>query len=390
MASYDLVVVGGGVQGLWLGREARAAGLSVAIVEAAQVGAGASGGLLGALMAHMPLPWGAKKRFQFNALVQLESRAAELEAETGIDTGYMRSGRIMAIRSKRFRDTAIERAAESLERWRHENGAYRLEVAASDTFSDWLRPEEAPYGILVDTLAARIEPRRYVAALKAAFISDGGDLFEGWPCRAVDPARNVVVGADGTEIAASRIVLSAGYQTFDLARAVSGLDLGGGVKGQAVLLAARLPVRRPIIYDDGLYVVAHSRETCAIGSTTEMDWNDATSTDDVIEPRIAAARRLSPALADAGVIGRWAGVRPKAWARDPIIGPLDETGSVWIASGGFKITFGIAHAVARACIAWMISGQVGPTVPASFMTDAHVAAAEERVRKAAEREPGMS
>ena len=380
VASYDLVVVGGGVQGLWLGREARAAGLSVAIVEAEEVGAGASGGVLGALMAHMPLPWGAKKQFQFDALVQLESRAAELTAQTGIDTGYMRSGRIMAIRSQRFRDTAIERAAESLERWRHKKGAYRLEVAASDTFADWLHPEEAPYGILVDTLAARIEPRRYLAALKAAFISGGGVLLEGWPCRAIDPVRNAVVGADGARIAGSRIVLAAGYQTFDLAREVLGLDLGGGVKGQAVVLAARLPVRRPIIYDDGLYVVAHSREACAIGSTTEMDWRDATSTDAAIEPRIAAARRLSPVLAEARVIGRWAGVRPKAWARDPIIGPVDETGRVWIASGGFKITFGIAHALARAAIEWMVGGEAGPAVPASFTFEAHAAAARRRVR----------
>lgn len=378
LAHYDLVVVGGGVQGLWLGRVGRAAGLSVAIVEAGEVGAGASGGLLGALMAHMPLPWGAKKQFQFDALGELADRAEEIKALTGIDTGYMRCGRIMAIRSKRFRESAIERAAESVERWRHRRGTYRLEVAPSDTFADWLRPEEAPYGILVDSLAARIEPRNYIAALKAAFIGDGGALFEGWRLRSIDQARTVVISSEGAEIAADRIIVAAGYLSFDIVRALTGLDLGGGVKGQGVLLEARLPTRRPIIYDDGLYVVAHTRETCAIGSTTEKEWSDPSAVDEKIEPRIAAARRLSPALRDARVIGQWAGIRPKAWERDPILGSLDEAGRIWIASGGFKITFGIAHAVAEACIEWIETGHAPERVPASFQVEAHVAAARDR------------
>ena len=80
MPSYDLVVVGAGVQGLWIGRKARAAGLSVAIVEAETSSAGASGGLLAALMPHMPLPWGDKKRFQFDALVELSRQNAEQAA----------------------------------------------------------------------------------------------------------------------------------------------------------------------------------------------------------------------------------------------------------------------------------------------------------------------
>jgi glycine oxidase len=383
LASYDLVVVGGGVQGLWLGRAARAGGHSVAILEAAQVGGGASGGVLGALMAHMPVPWGAKKQFQFDALAEMQRVTDDLTAQTGIDTGYMRSGRIMAIRSKRFRETAIERAVASLDAWRHERGTFRLEVAPSDTFADWLHPHEAPYGILVDTLAARIEPRQYVAALKTAFGEEGGALFEGWPAHSIDPARNVVIGADGAEIAGERIVVSAGFRSFDLARSLTGFDLGGGVKGQAVVVAAALPVRRPVIYDDGLYVVAHTREICAIGSTTEMDFRDPTATDALIAPRIEAARRLSPALREARVIGRWAGVRPKAWAPDPIIGPLEETGRVWIASGGFKITFGIAHALARAALDWMATGTAGGGLPASFRVEAHAAAARERLAKAA-------
>lgn len=375
MASYDLVVVGAGVQGLWIGRKARASGLSVAIVEAGTSGGGASGGLLGALMPHMPLPWSEKKQFQFDALVELEALVEDLEAATGTKTGYRRSGRIMAIRSKRFHNTAVERAAATAEYWRHEAGSFRLEIAPPDTFSNWLAPEEASHGILVDTLAARIEPAPYLAALKAAFIAEGGALREGWRFSSFDSGRRIAVAADGSKIAGARVVLASGYQTFDIIRGLAGLDLGGGIKGQAALLAASLPARRPIIYDNGLYAVAHTRETCAVGSTTEADWIDAASTDDAIEVRVAAARRLSPALRQARVLKRWAGVRPKAWSRDPIIGPVDASGWIWVASGGFKITFGIAHAIAQACIDWILTEKPGSQLPASFRSEIHLAEA---------------
>jgi glycine oxidase len=386
--SYDLVVVGAGVQGLWIGRKARAAGLSVAIVEAETSGAGASGGLLGALMPHMPLPWGDKKRYQFDALVELEALVEELEAATGAKTGYLRSGRIMAIRSRRFRETAIERAAATVEYWRHETGRFRLEVAPPDTFADWLDPQEASHGILVDTLAARIEPAPYIAALKAAFITEGGVLHEGWRFARFDPVRHVASAADGSEIAGARLVLAVGYMTFDIIKGLTGLNLGGGVKGQAALLAASLPSRRPIIYDNGLYVVAHTRQTCAVGSTTETDWTDATSTTEAIDARIAAARRLSLALREARVIRKWAGVRPKAWARDPILGPVDASGRIWVASGGFKITFGIAHAIARDCIDWILAGHPSSRLPASFQAEAHLAQARAKTGPAGNAEGG--
>jgi len=52
LTAYDLLIVGGGVQGLWIARSAILAGMSVALVEANVCGTGASGGLLGALMPH--------------------------------------------------------------------------------------------------------------------------------------------------------------------------------------------------------------------------------------------------------------------------------------------------------------------------------------------------
>ena len=58
------------------------------------------------------------------------------------------------------------------------------------------------------------------------------------------------------------------------------------------------------------------------------------------------AKRICPPLREAETIERWAGVRPKAGKPDPMLGPLPERQNIIVATGGFKITFAIAHIMA--------------------------------------------
>ncbi|MFC6655714.1 FAD-dependent oxidoreductase [Roseibium salinum] len=57
---FDLAVAGAGIFGLSVAHAAIKAGLRVAVLEKDRVGAGSSGGLLGALMPHMPARWNPK------------------------------------------------------------------------------------------------------------------------------------------------------------------------------------------------------------------------------------------------------------------------------------------------------------------------------------------
>jgi glycine oxidase len=80
----ELLIVGGGIMGLWAAVHAERLGIDTVLVEAGRLGEGASGGLLGALMPHMPDRWSDKKQFQFDALVALEREIETLEAATGL------------------------------------------------------------------------------------------------------------------------------------------------------------------------------------------------------------------------------------------------------------------------------------------------------------------
>lgn len=77
----EVLIVGGGVMGLWAAVMAARAGLTTRLLERRLIGSGASGGLLGALMPHMPDRWNDKKQFQFDALVSLEGEIAALETD---------------------------------------------------------------------------------------------------------------------------------------------------------------------------------------------------------------------------------------------------------------------------------------------------------------------
>jgi len=336
--------------------------------------------MLGALMPHLPVGWGEKKQFQFEALVELKALTDELRDETGIDTGYARCGRAMPIRTEGFLAQFPARHKASRARWQSATSNFELSLLEVTALEGWLNPQVAEFGVFWDPLAARIEPEGYIAALKAS-IDTRCDIFEGWAFHSFDTARGLVtckVGAGIETLAARHVVLAAGHQTFELVRRVYGLALGRGVKGQAALLAAQLPDNRPILYDDGMYIVAHSSTACAVGSTTESDWEDAASTDERIEQRVDQARRLCLPLKDAPVIATWAGVRPKCNARDLIVGRLFPDQPMFIAAGGFKITFGIAHKVAARLVEAIVSEGAPQGLPETFAPELHVAAAQAR------------
>jgi glycine oxidase len=146
-----------------------------------------------------------------------------------------------------------------------------------------------------------------------------------------------------------------------------GRPVGGGVKGQAALLAHDAPAL-PQLFIDGLHIVPHSDGTVAIGSTSERLWSDPAGTDDQLEALIRRARAACPALAQAPVLDRWAGLRPRSATRAPMLGPWPGKDVQFIANGGFKIGFGVAPKVAEVMADLVLDGV--DRVPVAFRVEA--------------------
>jgi len=121
--------------------------------------------------------------------------------------------------------------------------------------------------------------------------------------------------------------------------------------------------------------VAHEGGYAAIGSTSENRFDDPTSTDGQLDALIGAAREIVPALHDASVVERWAGLRPKAVDRDPMIGRHPEHSRLIALTGGFKVSFGMAHRLAEAAICIAGDRDCGFALPESFDISSHIAVA---------------
>ncbi len=370
--SCDILVAGGGIVGLWVARLAEKAGLHVVLLEKDRIGCGASGGFLGALMPHMPERWNPKKQFQFQALATLPDRVAAIEAETGRSCGYRRCGRLLPLARPHHAALAGERRAAAEAHWDHPPHGFAWEMRQRAYAEGWPSADAMPHGLVLETLAARINPRLYVAALKASL---GGAVMalDGEALDRFDDAAGRAITSHGRTIAAGRTVLAAGHASFPFLGRL--LDrppeaFGMPVKGQAALLDAKIDPDLPLVFQDGIYVVPHEGGLAAVGSTSETDFDDPFSTDGQLDTVIARARALCPPLAGAPVLERWASLRPKAVRRDPMVGFVPGHSNLLVATGGFKISFGIAHDMARCVLEQAEHGDCA--MPESFRVEHHL------------------
>lgn len=343
MARPDVTVMGAGIFGLSVAWACVQTGARVRVIDPAGPGAGCSGGLVGALSPHVPEAWNDLKVFQFESLVMAPGFWAGVEAVSGISPGYARLGRLQPIADNKALALARARAETAREHW---GDAARWEVV--ETPSEGWAPVSPTGWLIRDTLSARINPRRACASLAAALQARGAELVsEG-------TAEGKVIHATGV----------AGLQ--ELTQAL-GRTVGGGVKGQAALLNFAAP-DSPQIYADGLLVVPHADGTTGIGSTSERNYDDPFATDDKLEEVIERAMHVVPVLHGARVVARWAGLRPRARSRAPMLGEHPLHPGQYIANGGFKIGIGMAPKVGQVMADLVLDGI--DTIPDRLRPDA--------------------
>lgn len=377
----DILIVGGGIMGLWGAVKAADAGLSVTLVDRGRIGGGASGGLMGAMFPWMPDKWDAKKQFQYEALTTLPAELARLEAATGLSAGYRRTGRIIPLPKPHLRTIALRHQADALQNWHQGEHAFFWHVSDAPAVAGLIEDDFGAGGYVHDTFAGRAEPRAVCRLLNAWLaLQPNVELLEQVALIGLDAGKGraeMIVTAEGdTRLADAKgnnqttfchAVIAAGAESFPILETLLPplpASLGQGVKGQAALLDAGLDPALPVVFLDGLYIVPHESGHAAVGSTSENTYADPGATDEQLDAVLARARTLMPALRAAPVLERWAGIRPKAIGRDPLVGPLPGHPNVIALTGGFKISFGMAHKLAEAALDHALGRE--PGLPENF------------------------
>ncbi|MDU8943979.1 NAD(P)/FAD-dependent oxidoreductase [Ovoidimarina sediminis] len=344
MATPDITVRGAGIFGLSVAWACQSRGAHVQVIDPGGPGAGASGGIVGALAPHVPERWNPKKAFQLESLLTAEGFWAEVKVVSGLSPGYARTGRLQPLKDAAALDLARQRASSAAEIW----GPHATwSVIEADPDAAW-GPRTETGHLVHDTLTARIHPRRACESLAAAIAARGGEVLRD------GEEAGTVIHATGT----------AGLKTLSESL---GKPLGDGVKGQALLLRHAAPEGAPQIFADGLHIVPHADGTVAIGSTTERDFTHETPEIGATDALLDRAVAVLPILHGAAILSRWAGLRPRAITRAPLLGPWPGRPGQFIANGGFKIGFGMAPGVAEVMADLVLDGR--DRIPEGFRID---------------------
>ncbi len=335
----DVTIFGAGIFGLSVAWACRQKGASVQVIDPNGPGSGASGGLVGALAPHVPENWNEKKAFQLDSLLMAEEFWNEIETLSGHSSGYARSGRVQPINDVRTLDLARAREVSANELW-GEHATWQVVGEDAVPFA----PRSETGFFIHDSLSASLHPRHACYALTEALKKQGVSVV------ADSKAQGQVIHATGARGLA------------ELSNAI-GVTVGNGVKGQAALVDFSA-CGAPQVFADSLHVIFHKDGTTAVGSTSEREFTDAHSTDEQLDEIVSRARYAVPALSDAPVIARWAGLRPRAKSRAPMLGVHPLHPDQYIANGGFKIGFGMAPKVGQVMADLVLDGK--DTIPQEF------------------------
>ncbi len=328
----EITIRGAGIFGLSIAWVCVQRGASVQVIDPNGPAAGSSGGIVGALAPHVPEKWSAKKAFQLESLLMAGPFWQEVDTVGGGQSGYSRKGRLQPITDETALALAHRRAVTGHEHWR-DDAVWQVVRAEA---SPW--EPVSPSGWLVyDSLSALIHPRRACEALVMAL-----------------SAKGVEVQAEGSD--KGRVLWATGVAGLQDLTARFAQPVGSGEKGQAALLAydAR---DMPQLFAGGVHIIPHSDGTVAVGSTTERYFDSPDQTDEKLDDVITAACAAVPVLADAKVIDRWAGLRPRSHSRAPMLGGWPDRPDHFIANGGFKIGFGMAPKISQVMADLLLDGR---------------------------------
>jgi glycine oxidase len=327
----DAVILGGGAVGCAIAWRLAQAGLGVALVERGEPGGEATwaaGGILGAQMESVGpgpmLSLGLASRALHPAL------AEELLHATGIDVGFHACGVLELAFSERDAE-ALRRRCE----WQT-----RSELAAELVGGAFCQGKggspRAISGLFLPH-DGRLDNRLFGRALALAAERAGVRFVRG-EAREVLVLGGAVAGvalAEGS-IEAGRVVVAGGAWSGTLRGA--GIPAGAvrPVRGQVIALALRPPFDVVLGGPSG-YAIPRGQDRVLVGATQEEAGFDKTATQEGTDQMRAVAALLSPALAAAPLLDRWAGLRPGSADGLPLIGaPVSGPRGLIVATGHFR------------------------------------------------------
>jgi glycine oxidase len=359
----DVVVVGAGIIGLSVAREAAAAGLGVTLVDP-EPGRGSTWAAAGMLAPVAEAHFGEEALAGLNvaAVRAWPAFAARLEADTGIPVHFRADGTLLVAV-----DPSDRAATDRVLAFHRATGLAAERLAARDCRASepLLAPGVAGGAELPED--HQVDNRAVVAALVdacrnsgVALVADEVDRVEvaGGRIRGVHLARRGPVPAGS-------VVVAAGSRSGDLA----GLPTADRppvrpVRGVTVRLAAPEGVPRlrrtvrALVHGRSCYLVPRDDGGLVLGATMDERGPDLSVPLGGLADLLGDARRVVPALDEYAVVETAPGLRPGSPDNGPLVGPTGTDGLV-VATGHFRNGILLAPVTATEVVRHLLAGSRG-------------------------------
>jgi glycine oxidase len=366
VSDYDVIVIGGGVIGLAAGWRLAQRDLRVVVLERGEPGGGTSCVAAGMLAPVAEAQAGEEPllRLGIASAQAFPSFVAELEELTGLDTGYLRCGTLIAARD-RDEAEALERELQIRERFdlpvrrMPPSEARALEPALAPTIRGAL---DVPDDHVID-------PRKLTAALAEAVRASGGELRVGAEAASLEfdgRSVNGVLAVGGRRLTASRVLIAAGVWCG----ALDGIPEEARVpvrpvKGQILRMhdPAGTGLLRRVLRMPSAYVAPRGDGRYVLGATMEERGFDMTVTAGAIFELLRDAIELLPGLSELVIDELSAGLRPGTPDNAPAIGPGAIPGLYWATGhyrNGILLTPITAQLIADAIAGDAVPDEVSP------------------------------
>lgn len=336
MSGAEVVVIGGGVIGCSIAYYLALGGARVTVLERQRLAGGASGVAAGMLAPQVEAPF-ADEFFELALLGRAEHGplAERLREDVGLDVEYRKTGILRVAR------TEAERA--DLQRQHRWQAARGLAAEWVDT-DDLGRCEPLLAGVAGRLLAGglwladegQVRGPRLVQAL--AMAARGARFLEGtWAVGlSVHGGRVAGVVTPSGVVGAETVVLAAGVWSADLARSIDLTVPMTSVKGQILSLRAVGNTPRQVIWSGESYLVPRPDGEIVLGATEEEGNYDARPSLAGVHRLTEAALEVVPAAGGFVVEGVWAGLRPAAPDRHPIVGWAPGVEGLFLATAHYR------------------------------------------------------
>jgi glycine oxidase len=334
----DVVIVGGGVIGCCIAYFLTLGGARVTVLERGQLASGASGVAAGMLAPQVEAPF-ADPFFELCVLGRAEHAplAAALQDDVGLDVEYRQTGILRVAR------TESERVdLQRMLRWQSARGLAAGWIESGDLGAC----EPLLQGVAGRLLAGglwlpdegQVRGPRLVQALALAASRRGARFVEGaWVTGLLATGGRVTgVQTPTGAVSGDTVVLAAGVWSPDVARGI-GLALPvAPVKGQILSLRGLGRAPRQVIWSGECYLVPRPDGEIVLGATEEEGNYDVRPTLAGVNRLTEAALEVVPAVGGFSVDGFWAGLRPAAPDRFPIVGWAPGLEGLFLATAHYR------------------------------------------------------